>query len=44
MTDGQPATFRPWSAGYDPADDVDRAIRATRAEVFPHLGLDADFS
>lgn len=44
MTDGQPATFRPWSAGYDPANDVDRAIRATRAEVFPHLGLDVDYA
>lgn len=42
MTDHEPATFRPWSGGYDPADDVDRAIRATRAAVFPSLGLDAD--
>jgi len=42
MTDHAPATFRPWSAGYDPADDVDRAIRATRAAVFPALGLDPD--
>ncbi|MBD9698655.1 acetoin utilization protein AcuC [Flavimobilis sp. GY10621] len=30
---------RPWGAGYDPADPVDRAVRATRAVVFPHLGL-----
>jgi len=42
MTDHAAATFRPWSAGYDPADDVDRAIRATRAAVFPALGLDPD--
>ncbi|SFJ77810.1 acetoin utilization protein AcuC [Cellulomonas sp. KH9] len=42
MTDDAPATFVPWSRGYDPADDVDRAIRATRAAVFPALGLDPD--
>jgi acetoin utilization protein AcuC len=43
MTEGAPATFRPWSAGWDPADDVDRAIRATRTAVFPHHGLDPDY-
>lgn len=43
MTDGAPATFRPWSAGYDPADAVDRAVRATRAAVFPALGLDPEW-
>lgn len=42
MGEGADATFRPWSAGYDPADDVDRAIRATRQAVFPHWGLDPD--
>ncbi|MBD7920066.1 acetoin utilization protein AcuC [Cellulomonas sp. Sa3CUA2] len=42
MTDEVPATFKPWSTGYDPADDVDRAIRATRGAVFPTLGLDPD--
>lgn len=42
MTDHEPATFRPWSAGYDPADDVDRAVRATRQAAFPRLGLDAE--
>lgn len=42
MTDGRPVRTRPWSAGYDPADDVDRAIRATRAAVFPCWGLDPD--
>lgn len=42
MTDGRPVRLRPWSGGYDPADDVDRAIRATRAAVFPCWGLDPD--
>ncbi|GAB2451285.1 acetoin utilization protein AcuC [Xylanimonas ulmi] len=32
--------WRPWSAGYDPADDVDRAVLATRRHVFPLWGLD----
>jgi acetoin utilization protein AcuC len=40
MTDGRPAEFRRWVDGYDPADDVDRAIMATRAAVFPEHGLD----
>ncbi|KQR17067.1 acetoin utilization protein AcuC [Cellulomonas sp. Leaf334] len=42
MTDGRDARFSPWSGGYDPGDDVDRSIRATRAAVFPSLGLDPD--
>jgi acetoin utilization protein AcuC len=42
MTDSRDARFSPWSAGYDPGDDVDRAIRATRAAVFPTLGLDPE--
>ena len=42
MTDGASLAFSPWSRGYDPADDLDRAIRSTRYAVFPHLGLDAD--
>ncbi|MCL1871184.1 MAG: acetoin utilization protein AcuC [Promicromonosporaceae bacterium] len=32
--------WTPWSAGYDPADDVDRAVLATRKHVFPLWGLD----
>jgi len=40
MTDGASGAFREWGHGWDPADDVDRAIRATRDAVFPHLGLD----
>lgn len=43
MTEGASTAFRPWSAGWDPADDVDRAIRATRTAVFPHHGLDPDY-
>jgi len=40
MTDGASVDFREWREGYDPADEVDRAIWATRDAVFPHLGLD----
>ena len=39
MTDGAEAAFIPFSAGYDPAEAVDRAIMATRTEVFPSHGL-----
>lgn len=42
MTDGCDAAFTDWSAGYDPADPVDRAVMATRRAVFPALGLDID--
>lgn len=40
MTDGHDAEFRPWSAGYDPDDFVDRAVLATRKAVFPANGLE----
>jgi acetoin utilization protein AcuC len=40
MTDGRRPEFRDFSAGYDPADPVDRAIIATRKAVFPSHGLD----
>ncbi|WP_130494566.1 acetoin utilization protein AcuC [Motilibacter rhizosphaerae] len=40
MTDGCPATYRPWAEGYDPDAPVDRAVMATREAVFPALGLD----
>jgi len=39
MTDGAPASFPPFSSGYDPADSVDRAIMATRNAVFALHGL-----
>jgi acetoin utilization protein AcuC len=35
MTEGAPARFAPFESGYDPGDPVDRAIMATRNEVFP---------
>ncbi|RMI09146.1 acetoin utilization protein AcuC [Cellulomonas triticagri] len=40
MSDGADLAWAPWSAGFDPADDVDRAVRATRTATFPALGLD----
>ncbi|MFG7945881.1 acetoin utilization protein AcuC [Streptomyces cacaoi] len=39
MTDGRDARWRDWSAGYDPADRLDQAVRATRKAVFPAHGL-----
>jgi acetoin utilization protein AcuC len=38
MTDREPGVYIPFQNGYDPADDVDRAIMATRAAVFPDHG------
>ena len=40
MTDGRTPAFRDWSAGYDPDSALDRAVHATRTEVFPLHGLD----
>jgi acetoin utilization protein AcuC len=40
---GPDVDWRPWSAGFDPDDAVDRAVLATRRAVFPHLGLDPHF-
>jgi acetoin utilization protein AcuC len=39
MTDGASTAFVPWTPG-DDGDAVDRAVLATRMEVFPLLGLD----
>ena len=35
MTEGAPASFSPFSSGYDPGDRVDRAIMATRNADLP---------
>jgi len=35
--------WRSWDLGYDPDNEVDRAIMATRQAVFPHHGLDVWF-
>ena len=40
MTDGRTPVYRPWEAGYDPDTWLDRAVHATRTEVFPLHGLD----
>jgi acetoin utilization protein AcuC len=40
LTDGRTPAYRDWSEGYDPDTWLDRAIHATRTEVFPLHGLD----
>ena len=40
MTDGRTPAYREWSSGYDPDAWLDRAIHATRMEIFPLHGLD----
>ncbi|MDQ3628658.1 MAG: acetoin utilization protein AcuC [Actinomycetota bacterium] len=40
MTDGRGARWTDWSQGYDPDGWLDRAVMATRSEVFPLHGLD----
>ena len=40
LTDGRTPAYRDWSEGYDPESWLDRAIHATRMEVFPSHGLD----
>jgi acetoin utilization protein AcuC len=39
MTEGAEPSYLSFEAGYDPADPVDQAIRATRSAVFPEHGL-----
>ena len=41
MGDGEHPEPAPWSAGFDPADPVDRSLLATRRHVFDWHGLDA---
>ncbi|MFW6090763.1 MAG: acetoin utilization protein AcuC [Actinomycetota bacterium] len=43
MTDGGTTEFNDWSAGYDPADSLDRAVMATRKAVLPLHGLDPNW-
>ncbi len=43
MTDGADTWWRSWDVGYDPDDEVDRAVMATRRSVFPLHGLDPWF-
>jgi acetoin utilization protein AcuC len=40
LTDGRTPAYRDWSGGFDPDSWLDRAINATRSEVFPYHGLD----
>ncbi len=43
MGDGVDMWWRSWEVGYDPNDDIDRTVMATRKEVFPLHGLDPWF-
>jgi acetoin utilization protein AcuC len=43
MGDGSDLWWRPWEVGYDPEDELDRAVISTRREVFPLWGLDPWF-
>ncbi len=46
MGDLPPGTglwWRSWEMGYDPANEVDRAVMASRQALFPHHGLDVWF-
>lgn len=40
LTDGRTPAYRDWRDGYDPDTWLDRAVHATRTEVFPLHGLD----
>jgi acetoin utilization protein AcuC len=40
LTDGRTPAYRDWSEGYDPDTWLDRAVHATRTEIFPWHGLD----
>jgi acetoin utilization protein AcuC len=40
LTDGRNPAWRDWSEGHDPGTWLDRAIAATRSQVFPLHGLD----
>lgn len=40
---GGAAQFARWESGFNPDDEVDRAIRATRNAVMPHFGVDLSY-
>lgn len=40
MTDGCQPVYQDWSAGYNPASELDRSVERTRRAVFPFHGLD----
>ena len=43
MGDDVDLWWRSWEVGFDPNDEVDRTVMATRKEVFPLYGLDPWF-
>ncbi|MHA7240142.1 acetoin utilization protein AcuC [Arthrobacter sp. TMS1-12-1] len=43
MGDGADIWWRSWEIGYDPDDDLDRTVMATRKALFPLHGLDPWF-
>ena len=43
MGDDVDLWWRSWEVGFDPNDEVDRSVMATRKEVFPLYGLDPWF-
>ncbi|MCU1632735.1 MAG: histone deacetylase superfamily [Micrococcaceae bacterium] len=43
MGDGAELWWRSWEIGYDPSDELDRTVMATRKAVFPLHGLDPWF-
>ncbi|MFW6188315.1 MAG: acetoin utilization protein AcuC [Actinomycetota bacterium] len=43
MGDAVDLWWRSWEVGFDPNDETDRSIMATRKEVFPQWGLDPWF-
>jgi acetoin utilization protein AcuC len=43
MGDGADTWWRSWEVGYDPDDDLDRTVMATRKALFPLHGLDPWF-
>lgn len=42
MGNGSRITVRPWSAGYDPLDSLDKAVLRVEDAVYPDLGLATD--